>query len=110
MSVRHLSVLGTMFVCAVATAGDLNPPPGAVSPTMLPLDRIEPRVCVNDLAGSADAMHVITQPGVYFVGADIAAGPGMSAIVIDVAPGLVGQVVLDLGGFTLHGAGGGGGA
>ena len=42
-------------------------PPGAPSPTMKTLDEIEPRINLATVAGDATAMHVITQPGSYYL-------------------------------------------
>jgi len=80
-------------------AGDLNPPPGPVMPTMTRLDRLEPRRCLNDLPGSADAVHVISSPGQYYLSSDIVGQPGKHGI--HVLSG--GSVSIDLNGFSLHG-------
>jgi hypothetical protein len=62
-----------------ATAGTLNPPAGPVGPTgrrnssiarmiaRSPGGVAEPRTPVQGLAGSTDALHVITQPGSYYL-------------------------------------------
>ncbi len=69
-------------ICGHAVGGDINPPAGAIAPTMKSLDRIEPRVCINDLPGSSEAMHVISEPGNYYLAADIVGEPGKSGIMI----------------------------
>jgi hypothetical protein len=82
-----------------AIAGDLNPPAGPVEATMKSLAAIEPRVCVQELPGSADAVHVITEPGSYYLVADIVGEPGKHGILI-----LADSVSIDLNGYSLHGA------
>ena len=66
---RRSAVILAMSVCAIiahgAGAGDLNPPPGPVAPTMKPLDEIEPRTPVNTLPAGVDSVHLIDQPGSY---------------------------------------------
>lgn len=99
------------FGQSTARAGDLNPPAGPVRATMAPLDAIEPRVCVNDLPGSANSVHVISSPGNYFLRADVSGQVGLHGIEIDYSvmpPGS--QVSIDLGGFSLLGVAGSGDA
>ena len=87
--------------------GDLNPPAGTPAPTMKTLDQIdaklEKRVDVRTLPGDANAQHIISQPGSYYLGANITGG-GKTAISIRAA-----NVTLDLNGFALDGNGGAGG-
>lgn len=64
-----------------ACGGDINPPAGPIAPTMKSLDRIEPRVCINDLPGDQGAMHVITRPGNYYLAGEIIVEAGKSGIV-----------------------------
>lgn len=90
-----------LAACAsAALAGPLNPPAGPVAPTGRSLDRIEPRVCLNDLPGSPVATHVITAPGQYFLSADVQGEEGKHGILIE-SPG---DVSIDLNGFALRGA------
>ncbi len=86
-------------------AGDLDPPSGAISPTMKSLDSVRPGVCANDLPGSATAVHVITQPGVYFLRAPIDGQAGKHGILIDLSalPPGAHEVTIDLSGFPLRG-------
>jgi len=93
--------LGALLVCSSALGGQLAPPPGPVTPTMKPLDAIEPRTCVSDLPGDATAVHVISAPGNYYLTKDIVGKQGAHGIRID-AP----DVSVDLNGFSLRGVAG----
>ena len=86
-------------LAAIAYAGDLNPPPGPVSSTMKPLDAIEPRRCLNDLPPDEGAVVLMTEPGQYFLRADIVAGPGEHGVRIIAS----GDVSIDLNGFSIRG-------
>ncbi len=97
---RILASLCVALASATALAGPLNPPDGPIESTGRPLDRIEPRVCINDLPGSPIATHVITAPGQYFFSADVQGEPGKHGILIE-SPG---DVSIDLNGFALRGA------
>ena len=73
-----------------ALGGDLNPPAGPIGPTMKSLDDLAPGICLNDLPGDATAMHVITEPGVYFLSEDIVTDPdkdGLRASLDGLPPG-----------------------
>ncbi|MEL6330822.1 MAG: hypothetical protein AAFR38_14320 [Planctomycetota bacterium] len=80
-------------------AAQLGPPAGPVTPTMKPLDAIEPRRCIGDLPGDEGAVVLITEPGSYFLDADLVGEPGKHGIRI-VTPG---SVKIDLKGFDLIG-------
>ena len=99
-----ISVGVVLCACAVAAGGDLNPAAGVVAPTMKTLDQIEARRVLNDLAGSAVAEHVITEPGQYYLTGNIVAGTGRSATVVDLAadPG-DDPVSIDMNGFSILG-------
>jgi hypothetical protein len=71
-----------------ANAGDLNPPPGLVEPTMVSLDKIEPRICIDDLPGDASAVHIISEPGSYFLSNTIEVPAGMTGIRVELNPAL----------------------
>jgi parallel beta-helix repeat protein len=94
-----------VFVCAVvasgALAGELTPPPGPVSPTMKPLDEIEPRIAVNSLLTGVDSVHVIDQSGSYYLTANILGQAGKHCVQIESD-----NVTLDLNGFALEGVAG----
>lgn len=97
-------VAGLALFCAgPALAGSLDPP-GPPAPTMKPLTWVEGRIPVEWLPGSPDALHVISQPGSYYLTANLAGESGRGGIFIDAD-----NVTLDLNGFSLHGADGGSG-
>lgn len=101
---RVVMVMGTVGMCApAALAGPLTPPPGAVAPTMKTLEAIEPRVLLRDVAGNAESVHRITAPGQYVATADIVVPSGKHGAVIDLSPGVTGQVTIDLNGFGIQG-------
>ncbi len=93
-----LGVAGGSLLARVARAGDLTPPAGPVAPTMKPLDQVEPRTPVQSLPGSETAVHVISQPGSYYLTADLVAQSGLNGIEI-----VSSDVSLDLCGFSLIG-------
>lgn len=98
MSIRRALALAALLA-APAFAGDLTPPPGPVAPTMKTLVDVEPRRAVNSLPGNAGALHLITQPGSYYLTGNIGpAGPGRFAIQV-IGDG----VTIDLNGFTIVG-------
>ncbi len=109
MAAKTTVTIGLATICACAGAlhaGRLAPPPGPVTPTMKPLDQIEPRVCINDLPGDPSAVHVISAPGNYYLCADVLGQPGKHGIVIDVAglpPGEPYYMGIDGGGFSIRG-------
>jgi hypothetical protein len=71
-----------------ANAGQLNPPPGPVTPTQA--------TPVQSLPGNATTQYVISQPGAYVLTANIASAAGKDGISIAAS-----GVTLDLAGFTL---------
>lgn len=95
-----------LVLASTALAGDLNPPPGPMEPTMVSLDRLAPGECINDLPGDATALHVITQPGRYFLGADLSVPAGLSGIRVSLDPGVpagIQNVAISLGGHAILG-------
>jgi hypothetical protein len=92
-------------------AGPLDPPGGPITPTGHTLDELynrtartdagvaEPRIPVQSLPGSATAVHVISQPGSYYLTGDVQGVAGKSAIVI-----ASDRVQIDLCGYALVGA------
>ena len=102
---HSLAVIPALGLCAIiapgAVAGELTPPPGPVAPTMKPLDEIEPRTAVNTLPAGVDSVHLIDQPGSYYLTASIAGQVGLHGLRIDAD-----NVTLDLNGFTLDGVAG----
>ena len=94
------ALIATAFACCpIALAGPLDPPQGPVAPTMKPLDSIEPRICLNDLRGDEGAVLIITEPGQYYLDADVLGQPGKHGIRIVTN----GDVSIDLNGFVLRG-------
>lgn len=89
------AVLG---VAMWASAGDLNPPPGPITPTMKTLTEVEPRTAVQSLPGSATATYVIDQPGSYYLTGNITGEVDKNGIAI-----MADDVTLDLSGFALVG-------
>ncbi len=80
-----------------ALAGDINPPPGAVMPTMKTLTEVEPRTVLR----TADMPKTISSPGSYYLVENITtAGDGIT-ITSD-------EVTIDLNGFSLVGGTGAG--
>lgn len=79
-----------------ASAGPLDPPPGPVAPTPGP----EPRIAINqtNTPGTATALFRITQPGSYYLNADLAGVAGRHGIEI-----ASNNVTIDLMGFELVG-------
>ncbi|MEK6644895.1 MAG: hypothetical protein AABZ08_13410 [Planctomycetota bacterium] len=86
-----------------ATAGDLNPPVGPVTPTYKTLTEVEPRTAVSatNTPGDADSLFKITQRGSYYLTGNVTGVVGKHGIEI-VASG----VTLDLNGFDLLGIAG----
>lgn len=92
--------VGLLILAAVvALAGPLDPPPGPPTPTFKTLGEVEPRTPIRSLAGGDTALHVIDQPGSYYLTGPIQGEPGKSGIRV-----LVSDVSIDLNGFTLQGA------
>jgi parallel beta-helix repeat protein len=84
------------FLAGKANAGPLNPPAGPIAPTPGP----EPRIPVNatNTPGNATALFRITQPGSYYLTANITGQSGKHGIEITAS-----GVTLDLNGFRLSG-------
>ncbi len=86
------------------SAGDLDPPPGPITPTMKTLDQVEPRIPIvaEDAGpGRLGPLFTIIAPGSYMLMGNMtqtkAASPG---IVINAS-----DVTVDLNGFELSGTG-----
>lgn len=78
----------------VINAGPLTPPTGPVSST----GRFGPRVDVLTLAGDADSVHRITEPGSYYLSGNVVGAAGLNGIEI-----FASNVTLDLNGFAVIG-------
>lgn len=102
MPARHALqiIAAALLISPTALAGDTNPPPGSVAPTMKTLDEAEPRIPVNaaNTPGAAGALFSISNPGSYYLTGNIDAPAGNYAIFIDAS-----NVTLDLMGFTIDG-------
>src|SRR5678815_90222 len=83
---------------AALVAGPLTPPAGGPAPTYRTLSEVQPATPVQSLPGSAQDMHVITQPGSYYLTGPITATAGSDGIQV-----LADAVTIDLGGFALDG-------
>lgn len=85
---------------ATAFAGDLNPPAGAIGPTMKPLSQIEPRIAISAATtpGDADSVFRIASPGSYYLTGEVLIPPGKRGIEISAD-----DVTLDLNGFRIGG-------
>jgi len=97
------AVTAIAIAAPMALAGDLTPPPGIVAPTMKPLDQVEPRTPVNTLPAGVDSIHLIDQPGSYYLTGNITGAVGMNGIRISAD-----NVSLDLNGFVITGVAGSG--
>ncbi len=99
---KSVLILAALGGIVWVSAGELNPPPGAVAPTMKTLTEVEPRIALNatNTPGDAASTFNIAQPGSYYLASNISGAIGKIGIKI-----LSGHVTLDLNGFTLDGAG-----
>jgi hypothetical protein len=98
-----VSVMCVGALAGVSTAGPLTPPSGPVDQTYKTLQQVEPRTTVSaeNTPGDADSIFRISQPGSYYLTANITGVAGKHAIEIE-AEG----VTLDLNGFRLLGVAG----
>lgn len=83
-----------------ALAGPLSPPLGPVASTQKDLAEIEPRIAINadNTPGDANSVFRISQPGSYYLTANVLGQAGKNGIEI-----AADNVTLDLNGFTLDG-------
>jgi len=99
-----MSRLSIVFAAALfclsplVSAGPLDPPAGPITPTYKTLQEVEPRVPVQSLPGSAVALYVISEPGSYYLTANIQGEAGKGGIAISAD-----NVTLDLNGFAVIG-------
>ncbi len=98
-------LIGAAGVAALTTArpaaaGPIDPPPGPVAPTGKPLAELEPRTPIGPetTPGDAGAVFVISEPGSYYLTADVLVPAGKFGIRIAAA-----DVAIDLCGFRISG-------
>ncbi|MBL0920853.1 MAG: hypothetical protein IBJ10_01855, partial [Phycisphaerales bacterium] len=113
MMLGAAGLAGVAAMTKLASAGPLSPPPGPVGATGQTLDDIynrvartdvgvaEPRIPVQSLPGSATALHVITEPGSYYLTGNIQGVAGKNGIEVHAS-----RVDIDLSGFSMVGAAG----
>lgn len=82
MMLAGAGLLGAAALARTARGGPLDPPAGPVSPTYKTLDQVEPRIPVQSLPGSGTALHVISEPGSYYLAGNIHGVEGKRAIAI----------------------------
>ncbi|MCB9846645.1 MAG: hypothetical protein H6811_11755 [Phycisphaeraceae bacterium] len=100
-AILALAALGLGTGLFVAVAGPVDPPGGPVQPSFKTLTEIEPRTPLQSLPGSTQAIHVISQPGSYYLTGPVVGQSGKHGIQITAD-----DVTLDLNGFTLQGVSG----
>lgn len=82
-------------------AGPLNPPGGSVASTYKTLSEVEPRIAINstNTPGNATNVFVITQPGSYYLPANLTVPSGKNGILVSAS-----RVTIDLNGFVIAGS------
>lgn len=97
---KAIAVLMSGLVACGAVAGPIDPPFGPVGPTMKPLDHVEPRTAIGPetTPGDADSVYRITEPGSYYLTADVLGEAGKHGIEVHAS-----DVTIDLMGFTVAG-------
>ena len=107
MTPPHFLPAALLIIASVTALHGQGPltPPGAPAPTMKTLAQIEPRrpVDATNTPGDAQNAFIISQPGSYYLTADIIAPAGKTGlrVSVDSASG----VNIDLNGFSVIGAG-----
>jgi parallel beta-helix repeat protein len=98
--VLTLLAMSISVVPPALAQGNLTPPPGAPSPTMLSLSQVEPRTPVDAVhtPGDANSLFIINHPGSYYLTANLVPTNSQYAISIE-----TNDVTLDLSGFTVTG-------
>ncbi len=98
-------LLSLLIAIPTLHAGPMTPPAGPVADTSTDpnlkfktLGQIEPRTPVQSLPASLTSTYTITQPGSYYLAANITGEPGRHGILITAS-----NVTLDLNGFALIG-------
>jgi hypothetical protein len=104
-----IGMAGIAAISRTAGAGPIDPPAGPITSTGKTLQSLyeriargdaglaEPRTAVQSLSGTPTCLHLIDQPGSYYLTGNLGGASGKSTIEI-VAP----DVTLDLSGFTIN--------
>lgn len=94
-------LLALAALTATPALAQLDPPPGPVAPTFKTLDEVQPRVPLSDTntPGNADARFIITEPGSYYLTANMLDVQTDVGILIAAS-----DVTIDLMGFTVSGS------
>ena len=95
----RISLAGFLSASAFAQ-GPLNPPPGPPAPSMKSLTQIEPRIEISaaNTPGDATSVFLITQPGSYYLSANLTAPNGKNGLKVQGS-----DVHIDLNGFAVIG-------
>lgn len=95
-----VAAAGLIVLAGLAIAGPLNPPAGPVGSTMKTLTEVEPRIALNSTNTPGDVVNQfkITQPGSYYLTADMASTPGLNPCIVIAAN----DVTLDLSGYSIR--------
>jgi parallel beta-helix repeat protein len=98
-AIHSIVALAFVFAPNLYSQGPLTPP-GAPAPTMKTLDQVEPRTPIDatHTPGDADSLFKITQPGSYYLTANVTGVNAKHGIEIAAS-----GVTLDLNGFDLVG-------
>ena len=105
MTIRSRYAATAIAVLSLAVhAGDVDPPPGPVSPTMKTIQEAEPRIPVgpDTTPGDADSVYRIVESGSYYLTENLTGEPGKHGIKID-PPGGGELYTIDLNGYSLLG-------
>ncbi len=98
-----LVAAGTLAVGSVGylIAGPLTPPGGSVASTYKTLSEVEPRIAINatNTPGNGTNVFVITQPGSYYLAANVSVPSGKNGILVSAS-----RVTIDLNGFAIVGS------
>ena len=94
------ALLAIAAFTATGFAGPLAPPAGPIASTGKTLTEVEPRTAINatNTPGSSSSLFVISQPGSYYLPANMTVPTGKNGIEITAS-----NVTVDLNGFTITG-------
>ena len=98
VAVASVALVGSTALLTIA--GPVDPPEGPVASTYKTLTEVEPRTPISlaTTPGDEDSLFKITQPGSYYLTANVDGVADFRAIEIDAS-----RVTIDLMGFTLQG-------